>query len=422
MPEESPIREQTIYYARENERGVLPVDPVLRRFSDNVTSFAWSPDVGIEPRRGLGSPDIAEFHKGPEEHEVTVEYDLQRFVVASGSETNFNQGDAFDASGDGVLRDNNNELPSTHTIVKREDIFGIDAEDTIDAREGGSGSERDTRLFVVVAGGRVDTAEFTGDPGSEQPVTVELTYTAEKGREYQVDQPDSATLDLVSTDASDTFDVTVEDDTGTAETVTLNGTTVVSTPSSFDSIRAIKVAQGENPTGDITVSEQSSGETLAIIRGSSSYDHDEGDEGIPTTGSGSRETSEIGTSYETIVGDAVERPSGTSLAAEINSVTFSVENNVSTREQITTPRMGINAGDRDVGVDTTIVGATESVQKAAEAFENTGNNVVWILDGGELRATNARLTEFAGVDESQGDAVMSNDNTFTGQSVEAVAT
>jgi hypothetical protein len=414
MPEESPIRDQRIHYARENERGVLPLDPTLQLFSDNVTSFAWSPDVGIEVRRGLGSPDVSAFHKGVEEHEVTVEYDLQRFVVDA-------SGDPLDATGDGILRDANNALPNAHTIVKREDIYEIDADDTVDAREGGSGSTRDTRLYVVVVGARIDSVELGGDPGSDQPVTVSLTYTAEKGREYQVDQPaDGSTLDLVSSSDQDTMDVTVEADDGTSETVTLDGTTAVPTPSTFDSIDAIRVEQGADQEGDIQVQEQSSGETLAVIRGTNAYDHDEADEGIPALGSGSRESS-IGSSYETIVGDFVERPADTRLAAEINSVTYTVENNLGTRERVTTPRMGINAGNRDVSVDTTIVGATESVQKASEAFQNEGHDVIWILDGGELRALDARLTEFGGVDESTGDAVMSTDNTFTGKTPEVVA-
>jgi hypothetical protein len=411
MPEESPIREQRLHFARESERGVFPTDPEFLKYSDNIPSFTWSPTVGVEVRRGIGSPDISAFHKGVEEHEVTVEYDLQRFVVDS-------QGDPNDAAGDGVIRNANNALPNAHTIVKREDIFNINAGDTIDAREGGSGSTRDTRLYVVVVGARIGTVELAGDPGSDQPVVVSLTYTAEKGREYQIDQPqsDAETLEVVSTSDNDTGEVTVESDDGTSGTITLNGTTPVSVPTDRGTIDAVEV-EFENE-GDVEVNEVSSGETLAVIRGTNAYDHDTSDEGIPTLGSGSREDV-IGSNYETIIGDQVERPAGETLAAEINSVTMTIENNLGTRERVTTPRMGINAGDRDVSIDATIVGASESVQKADEAFRNQGNDVVWVLDGGELRAKDARLTSFGGVDESSGDAVMSTDNTFTGKTVEA---
>ncbi|QPL12242.1 hypothetical protein HrrHc1_105 [Halorubrum phage Hardycor1] len=404
--DEGALRNQRIEVAREQVAGVFPSDPAMLSFADNIPSIDWSPTAGVEERRGLGSPDPTGFFNGPEEHEVTVEYDLQRFPVDS-------NGDPLDPSGDGIVRDANNDLPNTHSLLVREENYDVPATETVSGN-----TARDTYLYLVGVGGRVSSVTFTGDPSSDQPVTAELTYTFEKVREYQVDQPNTATaLAVSSTDASDTFDVTLEsDDAGVSETVTLNGTTSVKTAETgFDSLDAIDL--DGDPTGDITVAEDG-GDDLAVIRGSDFYGHGEGDEGVPALGAGSR-AGTIGSSYETILDDTVERPVGESIALELNSVEFTVENELETREQIGTPRMAISAGNRTAQVTTTIVGPTESVQSAEQALGNVANTVVWTLDGGDLRVVDAPLTDFGGVSKSEGEAAMSLDNTFTGSTVEA---
>lgn len=402
--DEGGLRNQRIEVARETTTGVFPNDPDYGTYSDTITSFEWSPSPGIAERRGLGSPDVDEFYNGPEEHEITVEYDLQRFLVDS-------NGDPLDYAGDGVVRDGNNALPNTHAVVNREENLDVPADETVN----GSNS-KDTRLYVVGVGGYISEVGLNGDPSSDQPVTVSLTYQFEKVREYQVDQPDASTsLELVSTSDDDTFDVEVESDDGaTTETITLSGTTTASGTESFETIDALDL-QGE-PTGDITVTESGTGDDLAVIRGANFYGHGEGDEGIPALGAGSH-ASAIGSTYETILDDTLERPTGTPQAHEINSVELTVSNDISSRERLNTPRMSMSVGNREVSLATTVVGPTESVKKAEQALGNVANNIVWTLDGGSITVENAPLTDFGGVSKTEGEAAMSLDNTFTGETV-----
>lgn len=68
-----------------------------------------------------------------------------------------------------------------------------------------------------------------GDPGSQNPVLVELSYQSEKARSYQIDQPDGTSgtqLIVSSSSSSDTSQsVIIKDDSQNTDTVSLNGTT-----------------------------------------------------------------------------------------------------------------------------------------------------------------------------------------------------
>lgn len=400
---EGGIRDKRYGWLAEQDAFQLPGTRSWSPPSDNVTNFEWSPSPGVSLRRGNGTADVVEVHNGPEEHEVTVEYDMQQFPV-DGS------GNAQSLDGYGILRVSpNNSLPSTVAFMRREEKSDLSPNQTINGA-----TSKSSRIFVVMKGGKIDEVEYSGDPGSEQPITVSVTITAEKVREYQIDQPDSGqTLDIASSDANDTMDLTLEDEGGnTTETISLNGTTTVTTTGSFSDIDAAELSA--DPQGDITISGSSSGDTLAVIRGADFYGHGEGDLGVPALEGGSQ-PSALGTSYETILGDQLERPSGTGVAMELNSVAFTVSNNVGTRERVSTPRMASSADDRNVEVTATIVGESESVKSAEEALAAVEQNVRWTLDGGYLQADNAPLTDFGGVTDESGESAMSLDNTFTGQ-------
>lgn len=409
---EGGIRPQRVEVLRETTAGTIESDPAWEYYSDNMQGLSWSPTPGVEPRRGLGDADVSEVHRGPEGHEVTVSYDLQQ-ALTSGA----------DMAADGILRSSgDNSLPNTHQMVARETIDAIPAAETWNGA-----TSYDTRLFLVMLGGRVGTVKLSGDPGNDQPVIPELTYTAEKVREYQVDQPASATLLTVeSSDASDsTQTVTIQglDDASSAaeEDVSLSGTSAVSTSGQFTTIDAV-VLDGDC-VGDVTVSindgdttTPSAGDALTKIRGSDFYGVGEGDRGIPALGSGSH-ASTIGSAYETILDDTIERPSGTDLAYEINSVELTVENNLDTRTKIGTPRMAISAGPRDVTLASTIVGPTESMQSAEDALGAVESNLIWTLSSSTLTLSSAFLSDFGGVSKEVGQAAMSLDNTFTGQGI-----
>lgn len=418
--EEGGIRPQRVEFVRESTIGEMEADPAWNVYSDNMQTLDWSPTPGTEPRRGLGDIDISEVFTGPEAHEVTVSYDLQQALLSGGS--------PLDAAADAIERNSDNSLANTHQMVAREDI------NQIPASEAWGSTIRDTRLYLVMLGGFIGTATLTGDPGSDQPVVVELSYTAEKVREYQIDQPTSSEepvgITFESSDAGDTSQtVTIQgtdtSDANQEEDVSLNGTTVVATSNDYKTIDAVQL--DASTAGDVTVSindgtstSPTAGETLTVLRGSDYFgwagDAGEGNLGIPALGSGSR-ASALASSYEQILDDTLERPSGTDVAFELNSLEFTCENNLDTRERIGTPRMGISAGGRDVTISATVLGPTESMQSAEQALASRENNLIWTLTNSTIQLDDAVLTDFGGISKEVGQAAMSLDNTFTGQGV-----
>jgi len=419
---EGGLRDHRIEFAREpaNQKIAYPPDgPSYEFYADTMYDIEWSPSPGLEEFRGLSNADPEDFNKGPEEHTVTVTHPLQRFPVDQ-------NGDPDGAIGDGLTRDSDNKLPNSHTIVDREDKGVVAPESTVNGS-----TAKATRMYTVGLGARIDDVSLVGDPGSSQPIEVEVTYTLEKGRRYQIDQPSAATdLAIKSTHADDTSQYvrTESDDpngTGTSETIQLDGTTEVTTSAtdieSIDSIFIVDASDGthQNATytrGDVKVLEGTGGDELAVIHGWEHYTDDdvEGDSGVPGVGSGSR-ASAIGSTYETILGDTIERPAGTGLGFELNSVELSVSNNIGSRERTETFRMALSEGDRDTNLTATIVGETESVKNADEALAGVLNNIVWTLSGGTITVDSAALTSPGSILTERGQSAMSLDNEFTGQ-------
>jgi len=291
---EGGLRDHRIEWAQEpaNQTIAYPPDgPSWEYYADTVYDIEWSPSPGLEEFRGLSNADPDDFHKGPEEHTVTVTYPLQRFPVDSNGNTN-------DALGDGMTRDSDNKLRATHTIVDREDKGTVAPESTWNGSTAYA-----TRLYTVGLGGRMDDISLTGDPGSSQPIEVEVTYTLEKGRRYQIDQPDSSTeLVVKSTNSNDTSAyVRIEgSDSGssTSETIQLGGTSIQSTSGTFDAIDSVYIVDNSSGShrdatytqGDVQVaintgssSSPTEGDQLTAIRGYEYYTSDdvEGDSGVP---------------------------------------------------------------------------------------------------------------------------------------------
>lgn len=414
---ESGLRNHRIEYVDESTTGTAPSNPSWNLFSDTVRSFEWSPDTDVEAQRGLGDADPNAFYKGAETHELTVEYDLQQ-KTSSGNTLLDGSSNPNDAATDGIQRDSDQTLKSTHTVVDREDKTSITSE------EAWSSSSHDTRIYTVGKGGYIDEVTLNGDPGSQNPVAVELSYQFEKIRSYQVDQPSSSTkLAVKSDDSGDTSQsLTVEDEgAGASESVSLSGTSLVSTTNSYGDIDALELDSETTGTVEVYVNTgsettPSQGDKLSELPGSSAYNSTKGDLGIPALGSGSH-ASAIGQSYEIIVGDSVERPSGTNLAYDINSVSFNVSNNLETTERVDDIRMRIDVGEREATVDATVLGETESHTNILEHLQITENDVKWTLEGGSVQVDSAALTDPPSRTIEAGEAALSLDNTFTGKSV-----
>ena len=404
MAYESGIRGQRLEFARETVRGTTPTDPTWLLFSDAVQNVAFSPTASISARGNVGSPDIANFNAGTESHEFSVTYDLQRFFVDAGP-------DPLDASGDGMLRLADGSLPSSHSVVSR------DAAGDLGADGGGS------RIYTVATGALINNVELAGDPENGEPIVVTLNYLCENMRLYQVDQPSAGTtLEVVSSSSADTTQtVTIEDDdAGTSEGIgPLTGVTPVTGASSFASIDSISL--DIECVGDVTISD---GVTdFAIIYGSASYNNRGGDLGMPLLGSGSH-GSAIGTGYESILGDSIERPSGTSIMdpACLSSVSMSVDNSIEASSCVFTVGKKLNEGARTVELSATLFSPTGSYDSSVEHLQAIQNNIVWTLTGGTLTLNDAVMTSLGSLARDTGMALMTVDNTFQGKSLTLAVT
>lgn len=399
---EGGIRPYRLEFVRESTTGTAPSNPAWELYSDNVRSFEPGIEPGLEEQRGLGNVDPQDHFVGSGEFELTVSYDLQKWLVSGGS--------PHDAAQDGIERDADNRLQNTHTIVRRMTQSDLDAANTVNGS-----TAKDTRQYVVYLGAYIDSVTITGDPTSAQPILVELTYMAKKARPYQIDQPGSSTtLDIVSSDGSDSMNITIEDeDAGTSETLTLSGTSTVTTSATFADIDAAELAS--EATGTITISENG-GDDLMEIFGTSDYDFDEGDLGVPTLGSGSH-ASAIGSSYEVFQGDTVERPNNTSLGDEINSTEFTVENNLDVQPTSSGQTNVISAQERSAQVSGTVFGEVELFDKLMDSLRNVGNDLVWTFTGGSITLTDSHITEVSPGTEEASQGIREVDATFNAEGV-----
>jgi hypothetical protein len=325
-----------IQWLRESTTGSIETDPAYDYFADVTRDVSVTPGLNMSRRDGLGTPDAVDHDHGNETPSITVEYDLERQLVDG-------NGDADDPAADAILRNSDNRIPDTHHVRIREARSASDPDDPANA-DG-------CRVYTIGLGCHPNV-EFESQPEDSGRVEVTLTYDAtEKVREYEVFQPpgDEA-LDVVSTAAGDTSQtLTIEDDTGTAEDVDLNGTTAVTTTKAdWNSIRALEL--DAEASGDVTVSLSGSGDTLATIRGAAYYSGGsqdlEGDRGVPVIGSGSLASAVNGTT-EYIDGATIDR-GGSTLQYDVAGWTFSCTNNYDTTPRHDSTRMRHDEGNRDV--------------------------------------------------------------------------
>lgn len=396
-PFEAGIRPHRAAFIRETTFGATPTDPDWLLFSDCFQGYGMTPNTNIGEQRCVGSADVSEFVKGTESHELLVKYYLQRWISAAG-----------DAAYDGLIRNADNELNASHSVLIRE------------AHASGGVLSAGRRIYRYATGCFVNRALLRGEPESGLPVQSELGYMAELARSYQIDQPAvSGTVTIASTSANDTTQsVTVEDDgAGTSETIgPLTGTTPVVGSSSFATVDAVRLsAQCE---GDVTIT--MGGEIIMTIRGSDSYGTVEGDLGLPLLGSGSH-GSAIGTAYEKFLGDTVERPSATDLAENIEAFEIEVQNNVESTPRNNTFKRRLVAGARTARARATVFGQSESHRILDDYLRVNPQDLIWTLTGGTLTLQGAILSEPGGPNIEVGQTIMRMGSVFTGKSLVAAA-
>jgi hypothetical protein len=381
---EGGLRPHRLWFAREDTEGVVPSDPEWMLYSDVVNGFDPELDPGVDPQMALGSPDPQAFFAGTMGATVTVAYDLQQ---KSGSGDTFvdGSGDPTDAATDGFLRDTDNEILDTHTIVRRMTQSDIKPGNTVNGS-----TSKDTRQYMVFNGAHPDPT-LVHDPSEATPVGIELEYTCTKAEVYQVDQPDgSTTIDVVSGNANDGGQVTIEDEGGsTSETLAITADGRSTTTASFSDIDAVML-DAEQP-GDITIAE-TGGDDLMVISGMESYDHGEGDRGVPAIEAGSTPTS-INERWETPVGTEIERPNGVSFSEEVMTVDVAANNNFTDDARTDGPRPLVVAEGREATADVTFTGETEYKDKISDALQTALDDFEYELDGGAVTLEDMAVLE-----------------------------
>ena len=402
MSNEAGIKALRANHIRETQIGVTPADPDWLRFSDELDSVDWGPDANLFGRRAIGSPDVLGFNLGPESHEITVTYSMQKWLV-DGS------GNPLDAAGDGLLRDSAGGYLSTHSLLTRQ---------IVNPAGGADGGGR--RVYTYGYGGYLSRVRITGSPDSGDPSKVELTYTFKKARSYLVDQPSASdTITVRSTDPADTTQtLTVEDDgAGTSEGIALNGTTPVTSVGNFASIDAFQL--DAETVGDVVIERTTGNVELARVYGSDTYQGIEGDLGLPLLGSGSFETA-LGTAFQTVLGSSLTR-GGSALATNVMGISCEVENSLEINALTGTKIQAIDPGDRSIMFNGTVFSDRASHDDVMENLRAITADIVWTFQGGASARTvtvqSAALTSPGSRAYSKGEATMRRDNTFTGQGI-----
>jgi|GEM_PF-2008419 len=371
--DEGGLRPQRAEFVRETAYGEVPTDPAWERFSDAPQTVTLMPDANTERQDELGNPRAAGFFANSETHELEVVYHLQRWL-ADGS------GDPVDAAADGILRDADNAVKNSHSALFRE-------EHTNDAGTASSGR----RIYYVCKGGKIDEVDIPFVTDRSLPIETTLTYNFQKIRGYSISQPSaSTTLDVESTDSSDTSQtLTIEnEDAGTTEDVSLDGTTTQTTTGSFSDIDAAEL--DAETTGNVLIKD-GSGNTLLTIYGQDAYEHGEGDLGVPALGAGSH-ASAIGSSYEVFSGDTLQATTGSlgGTGARIISGGLTVSNNLDNDAQESTPQRYWYAQAQDIELGAEVAGPVANIETIRQQLQSVAFDVEWVADGGSITMTGGK--------------------------------
>ena len=400
-PIEAGLRKGTVHFVRETTRGATPSNPAWRLFGDTVENFSATPEAALYMRRGLGSPYVLGFTGGSETHSLNVNYQMQRFLA----------GNDPDASADGFLRDVDNRLANSHSILQ---ILNIHA---------GGAQNQGRRIFTVVKGAVIGQATLSGTPGSGQPNTVALEYSAESIRSYLIEKPaaTAASVAVVSSNAADTTQKVRIANGATSEEVTLTGTTAVSTTATWSDIDGISIdAETE---GDIEVSQGTgtSKKVLCVIYGKDSYQGRQGDLGVPFIGTGSFESSLSSVAYESFVGSRFERPVGTSIGEYVMGIELTVNNSLENKPRATSPSPIIYEGDAEVTFTANVFGTADTHDKIMQHLRIVSSNFRWFLTNPKKRLNVlGAVVSSPGARELQpSQAVMERGVQFTGTTLTA---
>jgi len=400
---EGGLRDHRIDYSPEEIVGTMEAGGTFDIFGKQITTFDWGPDAAVSPRRAIGDPNPQNFDRGPESHDLTIDYYLQGEIDAT-----YRADTSMDCERpicSGMLRNDDNLIPYSYTVVDREKFH--------------SGGTQGTgyRTYVVVEGFKPGNPSMPGDPGDGAPIEVSLSGQAEKIRSYRIDQPSTSITDIAFTGG--TGEAIVQDDTGGTTPVTLGGTSTSTYPeTTIDAVYLTKEATGVVKLYEGT---DDTGPQLMEIKGSDSYDNLEGDRGVPYhkirhDNLDGVDDPGYGTTYQSLVGDTIQW-AGDDLAFAINSAELSVNQNLETSALQGKKRQRIFASNRDIELTTTVYGKDESRDKTMSYLQKESGNIEWNMDSNTITVQGAVLTDSGNRTVEDGQAFMETDTTFNGTSL-----
>lgn len=415
-PTEGGLMNHRIEFAREDQIGVPPADPEFQLFSDVMNNaWNWAPDGSMEAQRGLSHVDAQDHFGGPVENEVEFAYQMQKDWTDG-------DGNALDASHDFFFRDEHGQFHHTHTVMGRE------------VHPSGGTDGAGFRTYTVAVGGYPSEAEAEADASEAMPLPMTTTYQFEKVTSYVINQPSSASTVVVSSDDEQDTGITVTIESEGAEKseeLTLNGTTLVVGETDFSDIDAVRL--GTDAVGDVTVSINDGGSTdgtagaeIVTIAGKDTNSPPgesdlEGDLGVPTLGSGSRETQVEPAGERTwkhFRGDRIERVAGAQIGPRLNSTTLAVDNNVDSNERQKSRRMALDRGIRNLTLEGSIAGPQATHQTVMDHLQTVGADIEWEFNDGQiLRLPNAVVSEPGELAPESEQIALYVDSTFQSEGV-----
>lgn len=432
MSVESSVNRIETYYSRETVdargRPQTATDPEWRLYSSVVNTTEPAPEKEFGLRRGLGHDTAHDKTHAQETHELTVEYELERFPVDTG-------GNSVDPVGDAALRTADNELQYTHSFLQitqkdqlltrntvHEKWFSRSDVSDSDHPSGSkpSATQRDTRQYVYGRGGRPEEVVLGIDASDNALCTVECPYQFQMVRPYQFDQPTNGTLHVVSTDSSDT-DITVELEPvgGSSVSVTTDSsdaTVTVPTGSTLDSLGAVWVDQEH--TGSILVydddgSGTAAGQLLAVIKGSGLYDGVDDDRGVPPVGAGSFDDGSSLEGKQYAIGAEVLW-NGRAIADYHQGSSLTISNDIGEEAATDTGlAMARQVGTREITCETTAFGETASNDNFSDFVEGREGAYTIQLTDGDITLPKAFLSEGAPAASESGEAFLLPEATFS---------
>jgi hypothetical protein len=393
-----------------------------------VTSVEPDSDLEWDRRIGAGNIDAQGKAKMPEDHSLTVNYELERFPD-DGS------GNPHDPFGDASVRTGDNELTNTHTFLSVQEQQSIIANNTLHSRlitNGGfshpSGSDpgataKPSRSYMYGYGGRGEEASLNVDPSDSGVVTVEMPYQFEKLRPYQIDQMSADTeIGIVSSVASDTnIDVTIEDvGANQSEVITTDGsdaTTFAVSSAVFPDVRCASTRQQEHEgailvfEADTSTTPATADELLTIIPGSNQYDEIESDEGIPPLNAGSFDDGSSLEGPQYSLGSDIDWQGGR-VGDRVQSTNLSVSNEIESTETQQNISSAKSVNGREITAESTVFGQTESHEKLSKRIQGEEGPLIIYLTDGQIKLPNAYISDGGLPSREEEQAQMNVDVTF----------